>query len=290
VPISRSHLYVPGDRATVIAGAGRRGADAIILDLEDAVAPTQKTQARSTVAAAIAAGIEGAREIWVRVNSPSVAAGEFVVTDLEAVALPGLSGIVVAKVESVEEIEFVTETLERLELGRALPTPLKVAVLIESALGLQRCEEIAAAKRVSRIGLGETDLGASLGLDVSDNEAELLPIRSRIVVAAAAAGIEPPVASVFTEITNLTRLRTTTERLRRLGFIGRAAIHPSQVEIIHAVFTPSKEQLGNAERLVASFDTARSLGTGVLVGDDGRMIDEAVVRSARLLLEIQRDA
>jgi citrate lyase subunit beta / citryl-CoA lyase len=286
--LARSHLYVPGDRAEMVKKAGLRGADALIIDLEDAVALSHKDNARSIVAAALASGIEGAGEIWIRVNSPSVRDGAETLADLEVAVTEGVAGVLVAKVDTPDEIATVVAEIERLEHARSLPGTLMLGAMVESATGLAACEAIARSRRVARFQAGEADLAASLGIEVADDELEMLPIRHRIVAAAAAAGIDPPTGPVSIDIANLDRLAVSTLRLRRLGFAGRAVIHPAQIPIVHAAFTPSPEALARARHLVATFEAAVTDGTGVIVDAEGRMIDEAVVLSARRVLAIGR--
>ncbi len=280
---------MPGDRQTLIAKAGTRGADALILDLEDAVAPEHKDDARSNIAEALAAGIEGADEIWVRVNAPSANGGADIAADFDVAVVPGVAGIVIAKVDSVDEAISAIDVVKKIEAARHMSGDLEIAVMVESASGLLACEAIASLDRVTRIQAGEADLAASLGIEVALDELELLPIRHRIVLAAAAAGIDPPIAPVSTEITNLDRLRTSSERLRRLGFVGRAVIHPAQISIVHEVFAPDAGRVASAALVIEQFERALSKGAGVIVDDQGRMIDEAVIRSARRILDRVRD-
>ena len=286
--MARSYLYVPADRREVVAKCGRRGADAVILDLEDGVAPGRKDAAREIACTALVEGIDGADQIWARVSSPQSGGGGALAADLDAVLRPGLSGVLVAKCDSASEIELAISQISALGAERGLVDGLNVAALIESAAGLLACEAIARSPGLARLQIGEADLAASLGLDVSPDESELLPARHRVVVCAAAAGLEPPVGPVSTELRDLDRLRQTTDRLRRLGFIGRAVIHPRQIAIVNEVFTPSAERIEAAKRIVETFEEAVRDGRGALVDDAGRMVDEAVVCSSRRVLELGR--
>lgn len=297
---SRSYLYVPADRQDMVSKAASRGADALILDLEDAVVPAHKEVARQAVRAVLASGACGAVAVWARVNPPGPAGGDGAArgcgqthgeglvgdlrADLDAVVRNGLAGIVVAKCESPGALALTIGEMRRLESERGL-AQTKVVALIESAAGLSNCEMLARVDGVTRLQLGEADLASSLGLDVSDGEEELLPARHRVVLAAAAAGLEPPVGSVSREVADLERLRGSTERLRRLGFLGRAVIHPAQIAVVHQVFTPSEEALNQARQLVSAYEAAVAQGSGALLDGQGRMVDEAVLRSARRLLE-----
>ena len=135
-----------------------------------------------------------------------------------------------------------------------------------------------------RLQVGEADLKADTGIEPGDDERELLWVRSQVVLASAAAGIDPPVGPVSTNFRDLDALRASTEAVRRLGYRGRACIHPAQIAVVHEVFTPSPEQVDAAQALIAAYDAAVAAGSGVLIGPDGRMVDEAVVRQARRLV------
>lgn len=241
-----------------------RGADALIADLEDAVAPASKDKAREMVAEWLAGFPvdHGRPEIWVRVNS---------LDDIQAILAPGLTGVYVPKVASAADLPAVS---------------VKVAALIESAAGVLAAAEIAGALGVSHLAIGEADLTAELGIEPSD---ALNPIRMQIVLASAAAGIEPPVGPVSTDFKDLDALRQSTESLRRMGFRARAAIHPDQIPIINDVFTPTEEEVESARKVLALYDEAVSTGTGAIADENGRMIDEAVARAARHTLSLVVD-
>lgn len=280
---ARSYLYVPGDRADRLAKASERGADALIADLEDSVAPSAKESARATVAEWVRRlGPESVPQVWVRVNS-----GELMPDDVRAVVVAGLAGIYVSKTDSVEVLTIVDELLSECEGSANLPTrSIRVAPLIESALGMLSVEQIARGPRVSHLALGEADLRAELGITPSDDAAELAPIRMQIVLASAAGGIAPPVGGVLADFRDLDALRRTSEGLRRMGFRGRAAIHPDQVPVINEVFTPTTAEIESARKVLALYEEARARGTGVIADENGRMIDEAVARAARQTLSL----
>jgi citrate lyase subunit beta/citryl-CoA lyase len=164
--------------------------------------------------------------------------------------------------------------------------PFAIVPLIETAAGLEAVGVIARSPRVSHLALGEADLRAELAVDPSDDEREWQPIRSRLVVASAAAGIGPPAGSAATDFTDLDRLRRSSETYRRLGFAARSAIHPAQIPVINEVFTPSPSVIERARRLVSLYEDVTQAGHGVAVDDHGMMIDEAVIRSARRTLEL----
>lgn len=281
--MARSYLYVPGDREPMLAKALHRGADALIVDLEDAVAPAAKQAARG-IAARFLAATPSAAELWVRINH-----GPASEEDLEAVAGPGLTGICVAKTENAADLEAVHAALLRLESERGLaPGAIAVSALLESGAAVLRAAEIAAAPRVRQLQIGEADLCADLGIRPGDDERELLWARSAVVAASAAAGIEPPVGPVTVDYRDLDRLRASTLALCRLGFRGRACIHPAQVAVVNEVFTPTAEELRRAGTLVAAYEAALAGGDGVLTDESGRMVDLAVIRAARRTLAAAR--
>lgn len=283
---TRSYLYVPGDRPDVLAKAAGRGADALIIDLEDAVPVSGKAAARDVVrgylAAAPSAG-SGGVELWVRVNGDGLAPD-----DIAAVASPGLAGFCLAKTESAQDVVAAADACGAAEsrLGVAEGT-FALAPLLESARAVLDVRGIAGASpRVSRLQVGEADLRADLGVELGPDERELLHVRSAVVLASAAAGIDPPVAPVSTNFRDLDALRTSTEALARLGYRGRACIHPAQLTVVNDVFTPSPDQLAAARELVARFEQFTAAGTGVFTDGAGRMVDLAVVRHARRLLDL----
>lgn len=271
----RTYLYAPGDRPERMSNATGLGVDAVILDLEDGVAPRSKELARIEVArflkAAGATSSATSSALLVRVNSTDLRA------DVEA--LRSVLGLV----DAIYLAKATTARLDELDalLGSA-GTP--VVGLIESARGLLDAPMIAAHPRVRTLAIGEADLTAELAIRPSADDRELLSLRAQVVVASAAAGIDPPTGPVSTEFRDLGAFRVSTEALARQGFGARSCIHPDQVAVVAAVFTPSETELEAARALVTSFDDALTRGEGVLVGPDGRMVDEAVVRHARRLL------
>lgn len=282
--IPRSYLYVPGNDPAKLARATQRGADALIVDLEDAVPANAKDEARAIVAAWLLEADDAAVEIWVRINP-----GALGLVDVAAVAGPNLRGVMVAKTESVAELEAVNAALSTAERAQGLPPEsIGVVPLLESAGAVLAAQEIARVARVVRLQVGEADLAADIGLTPSADESEWAAIRSQTVLISAAAGISPPVAPVSTNFRDLEAYAESTRALSRRGFVGRACIHPAQVAVANEIFTPTHEVVGGARELVRLFDEAISQGVGVIVGPDGRMIDEAVVRQARRVIELAR--
>jgi citrate lyase subunit beta / citryl-CoA lyase len=279
---ARSYLYVPGDQARKLQHALASGADAIIADLEDAVAPSAKANARRTVADWLATQFDGDQpELWVRVN----ASARLLADDLHAAVGPAVTGICLPKTHAPEQVRSLGELLGAAERQASLVEgSIKVVPLLESAAGILSARAIAQEPRVWQLGLGELDLCAEVGIQPSADERELLPVRVQVVLAAAATGLAPPIGPVSTDFRDLAALRRTTEALRRVGFGSRWAIHPAQVPVINQTFTPTPEQLEAARRLVERYDAALDQGVGVCVDEDGHMVDEAVVRAARRTL------
>ena len=271
----RSYLYVPGSDPRRIEKALASEADAVILDLEDAVAPNRKEEARTTVAEVLRS--EHEKPVFVRINAPdSVLAEE----DVEAVAGARLAGLRLPKTESPESVRLVAQRLENLGCEAGLQC------LIESALGLEFAFQIARAhEKVVGISLGEADLAADLGVR---GDAGLLYARSRLVAATRAAGLPGPVQSVYTNVRDAEGLRRSTMEGKNMGFVGRSAIHPAQIEVINEVFTPTEEEVAEAKDLLARLEESTGTGTGAFALEDGRFVDEAVVGSARLTLALAR--
>lgn len=275
---SRSYLYVPADREDRLARAAARGADALILDLEDSVPAAGKDQARRLLAGWLAGQRDTDCELWVRINPPTAA------EDITATVGPLVTGVVVPKAEPAL-LERISGLLADAESARGVaPGRFGVLPIMETARGLQSVADVAASPRVVRLGLGEADLAADLGVQLSPDRAELLPVRLQVVVAAAAAGIGAPVGPTSTDFRDFDGLRDSTRALLALGFRARTAIHPAQLPVINAVFTPSETEIARAGRLVAAFEAAQRAGAGVFTDENGMMVDVAVVRSAREIL------
>lgn len=279
---ARSHLYVPGDRPEMLARAAGRGADVLIIDLEDAVAPTAKSAARQVVAAHLAEACrDGGPQLWVRINPG--AAG---LADLEAVVAPALRGVCLAKAADAGQVARLADQLSRLEAERGIePGTIAVSPLLETAAAVLRASDIAAAPRVARLQVGEADLKVDIGVDTGPDERELWWVRSLVVLASAAAGIDPPVGPVSTNFTDLDALRESTLALKRIGYRGRACIHPAQVPVVNEVFTPTIAEVERARALLARYDQATAAGAGTFTDGDGRMVDLAVVRAAQRVLD-----
>jgi len=260
---ARSFLFVPGDRPDMLAKALGRGADAIIVDLEDAVPLAGKGEARRQVASFLASDLPADRpEVWVRVNNRA----DLIEEDLDVAV--AADGVVIPKVEHLSHVESISQP---------------VIALIESARGWAVTGEIAACPTVVRLACGEADLAADLGVTPSPGEPEFLPFRMEVVRASAAAGIDRPVGPVSTDFRDLDAFASSTEALMRMGFGARLVIHPAQVEVVNRSLTPSPTEIAWARAILAAAESNQS---GVFVDDRGRMVDEAVLRNARRIVDV----
>lgn len=264
-------LYVPADRPDRVTKALASAADTVLVDLEDAVAPSRKVEARENVAGLLARA-PGGRAVQVRINHGSTPWHADDVALLAA--LPAGVGARVPKVESADEVRALAAALP----GRALH------LLVESALGVERAFELASASsQVASLGLGEADLRSDLRVDGDEG---LTWARSRVVVAARAARLPAPVMSAYTNVRDLAGLAASCRAGRALGFCGRTAIHPAQLDTIRAVFLPSAEEISAARDVLERVGNAATEGVGAVALEDGTFLDVAMVERARWVLEL----
>jgi citrate lyase subunit beta/citryl-CoA lyase len=280
----RSFLFVPGHHAARIAKAFGSDADAVIVDLEDAVPASEKRAARDNAAAALAE--RGPPAAFVRVNG---SADPCCLDDLMAVVRPGLAGIVLPKAESSAQLQALHWAIGQLEHRQGLvPGSIELMPLVESARGVEDAAALAAAvPRVRRLTYGVADYSLDLGLQPDPGEAGLAYVRARLVHASRSAGRHAPIDSVVVEIRDLERLRDSAQRGRSLGFGGKLCLHPAQVQVVNEVFGPTQEELSRARALVEAFDAARARGEAI-VTVDGAFVDAPVAERARQLLNAAR--
>jgi citrate lyase subunit beta/citryl-CoA lyase len=263
-------LYVPADRPDRFAKAAASGADVVILDLEDAVVPAHKAEARANVLQWLDTAAPASVEV--RVNALDTPWAQ---DDLRALTdVPALRAVRLPKVQSPADVTGALAALGATRCG--------LCCLIESARGVEAAYEIASAPRVAAIGLGEADLAADLGVT---DAVGLAWCRSRIVVAARAAGLPAPAMSVYPHVAHLAGLHSSSLAGRRLGFLGRAAIHPRQVPVIAEAFRPSEADVADAREVIEAFGRGVDDGSGVIALEDGRMIDPALIRQAQAVLD-----
>lgn len=276
--LPRSYLYVPGNAGGKLAGALGRGADAIIVDLEDAVPVAEKDAARDGVVQWISdLPADLTTEVWVRVNP-----GPLREADVAALAgLPGLAGIALAKAESPADVEAVAAQLEA-----AGDTTTRLMPVVESAVAVLGAGAIAAGPRVHQMQIGEVDLAGDTGITPGEDEVELLAMRSMVVLASVAARIAPPVGPVSRITADPEALRRSTERVQRLGFVGRACIHPAQVPVVHDVFTPAGDEVEEARTVLRLLAEAEAAGSAVVLDAQGRLVDPAVLAGAQRTLAL----
>jgi citrate lyase subunit beta/citryl-CoA lyase len=230
--VSRSHLYVPANAAPELAAALDHGADAVIVDLADSVPAQDKEEAREAVGQWLR-GLPRDLDVWVRINP-----GPLGHEDARQIVGPWLRGVCVAKTESTTQLDALDAVLSNVENDNGLPArSVAVMPMLESAVAILSAPAIARAARVLRLQTGEAGLQTELGIEVSADERELLWARSQVVLASAAAGLAAPVAAVSTDLADLDHFRSTTMACKRLGFRGRACIHPAQVTIVNKIFT-----------------------------------------------------
>jgi len=262
---ARSYLFVPGHRPERFDKALAAGADAVIVDLEDAVGAADKAAAR----AHLLAWLDAARPVYVRINAAGSAWFE---ADLALCAHAGVAGIVLPKAEQVADLKAVAAAGAR-----------QILPLVESALGVWNAFELCLAPHVERLVFGTIDFAADL--DLVESRESLLHARSQLVLASRVAGIAAPVDGVTVAVDDAAMVRSDTLHARGLGFGAKLCIHPKQVAAVHAAFLPTPEELAWAGRVQAAFRDAR----GAAVAVDGKMVDRPVLLLAeRLLVESTR--
>lgn len=280
-PVWRSALFVPANVERFVAKATERGADALIIDLEDSIPLAQKEAARALVPGIVERfRAKGRSDVMVRINQPL----ELAVRDLEAAVIAGVDAIKVTKVEGPEHLRLLDEMVARLEAQRGLPVgKIWFIGLIEAPGPLARAHEIArATPRLAGISLGAEDYATAIGAKPSEDT--MFVPKQQLIQAAAAAGILPlgTIGSVadFSDLEGYARI---VRRSADFGFVGAACIHPNLVPILNAGFSPSEEEVRQAERIVGLDREAAAAGRASFAVD-GKMIDIPIVQRAEALL------
>ncbi|WP_399088710.1 HpcH/HpaI aldolase/citrate lyase family protein [Streptomyces sp. BBFR2] len=274
----RSVLYMPGANERVLEKAKSVPADALILDLEDAVAPDAKAAARERVAAAAASGAYGHREVTIRVNGPGTA---WHADDLRAAAAAGPDAVVVPKVESAATVREVERALE----AAGAPEHTAIWAMLETPRAMLDAREVAAAgERLSVLVMGTNDLAKELHAEHVPGRAPLLTGLSLALLAARESG-KVILDGVFNDVKDLAGFEAECVQGRELGFDGKTLIHPAQVGPCNEVFAPSEAQVERSRRIIEAFDEAAREGRGV-VTVDGRMIENLHVEDARRVLAL----
>ncbi|HKX37952.1 MAG TPA: CoA ester lyase [Burkholderiales bacterium] len=288
--MNRSFLFAPGNVARRVDKAFTLDADAVILDLEDSVALSDKASARKEVATAL--GRKGRARVYVRVNAPAT---PFCYGDLVETVQPGIAGVLVPKIESAADLHAIDWLLAALERERGIAEgSLDVMPIIETAAGVQRIDRILQARnlrpyrspwRVKRVAFGAADYSNDVGLTPTLEEPELAGARERVVLASRAAGMENPLDSPWFHFKEVEAFKRSLERSRRSGFQGRLCVHPDQIAPVNAAYLPSEEELARARRIVAAFREAEARGEAA-VQVDGLMVDYPVAHRAQAMLDL----
>jgi citrate lyase beta subunit len=291
MPLSRSLLFVPAHVKKMLDKALGLSLDAAVLDLEDAVPPARKAAAR-----------DGAREYmcqrpgqaFVRIN-PLASRAPFTIAcgaeDLASVVTRGLRGVVFPKVETVDDLLAVDEAIVKAERHAGLTEgQIELYSIVETARGVLEAPAIARARmrRPHRLCFGAGDFTRDIGVEWSREERESFTARSLIVLASRAADLPAPIDSVFVDLNDPDGLAASTREAKQLGFRGKLVIHPSQVPIVNAVFTPTAEEVAWAHRVMDGMAAAEREGLGAFVVD-GRMVDYPIVERARDILNVWKD-
>lgn len=283
----RSLLYVPGNSPSMVQNCMVLGADAVILDLEDAVALTEKDAARSLVRHALETLDFMGTTVFVRVNGADT---PFFEEDIRAIVPARPDGIRLPKTDGADDVLRADALMTRIEREAGLPEgSVVIQAMVETARSLLHAYDVASASpRVSGISIGGQDFAADLGIRRTRDGGELLYARAAIVTAAKAAGVDA-FDTVFTNVNDCDGLFADAAAAANMGFSGKAAIHPSQVAVIHRAFRPEEKEVRKASRVVRAAREAEERGVGV-IAVDGRMVDAPVVAQARRTIELARIA
>ncbi len=277
----RSMLFTPGNRLDMLEKAVRSGTDAVIVDLEDSVSVDQKPTARDNLGDLP----ESPVPYYVRTNAVETG---MLWEDVFAAGRSPAVGVIIPKAEDPKVISQVDGALTALEMGAGRPVgSITVIPLIESAIGVRLTYEMAmASDRVECVMFGggeQGDLVADLGVEWTPEGTGLMQARSQVLLSSRAAGVPYPMEAVFMDFRNPDGLRVECELARTLGYIGKVAIHPAQIEVINDVFTPAPEVVEYQRKVLDAFEEAEAEGKAS-IAVDGKMVDYAVARVARAVL------
>jgi citrate lyase subunit beta/citryl-CoA lyase len=262
------------------------GADAVIIDLEDAVPFSRKSEIRQEVARYISE--TGDPGIMVRVNGPD---SEFFADDITRIATATLLTIIVPKVESVEDIAAIHQGLLQAEKENGLAAgQITVIGLIETAKAVDDISRIVHTRtdpqRLRTVAFGAADYTADLGIEITKDGAELSYARSRLPIACRAAGLEPPLDTPFMiDLKDMAALEAEALMAKQLGFQGKLCIHPNQIERVNRIFSPKPEEIRHARKVIEAFEKAEAAGQGA-IQVDGKFVDYPVVARARRILQL----
>jgi len=282
--VYRSFLFAPGNHPRKVEKVFDAGSDAVILDLEDAVANVEKVATRDVIVEALQ---RPRRNLgYVRVNSFET---EFCFGDIDAIVGPGLDGIVLPMVENPAQLIAVDWMVANLERARGLEVgAIDIMPILETGKGIAALPDIAGCgSRVKRMAFGAGDYTYDMNMDWTLDEVNLDDARSRMVLASRAADLEPPVDTVWIHIKDLDGIRASSERAKQMGFQGKMCIYPLQVAIVNEVYSPTAAEIEHAEKVVAAFDEAEKAGSSS-IQLDGYFIDYPIVYKAQRILDAAR--
>jgi citrate lyase subunit beta/citryl-CoA lyase len=280
--VRRSSLILPVNVPRFVEKAGLRGADAIVLDLEDSVPPAEKASARRLVRDALALAGLGGAEVVVRVNNDPALLWD----DVDAAVHPGLDGLALPKAEAPEQIRELVSRIEELERARGIESGhIRLSLAVETPRGLLQAEAIAAASwRIATMGIGVEDYCLELGVEPSPEGIELLYAVSRVVTICKAMTIQPTgLLGSIANFRDLAAFEAGAARARQLGCEGAGCIHPEQVAVLNHVFSPDPAKVEYARRVVQAFEEGLTRRTAS-VSLDGKMVDIPVYRRAQVIL------
>lgn len=286
--LRRSMLITPGNRLDRIAKSATLPADAIVMDLEDGVAPSDKPMARKAIAEALTAIDFGVREKLVRINAAGTPEYE---ADLQCLDLTHIDALFVPKVESGAHLAELTCWLDTAEgrLSRPRQAPIDIVATIETPRGLLRALEIAdASPRTSALFFGSGDYTAATGSAVT--ERTLAVPRAMIVAAAAAAGLEAIDAATFADVKSEEAARADALIGREFGFAGKLVFHPNQIAPVNEVFTPTPEEVAHARRVIAAYEAAAAKGQGTAVVDGVFIAVDIALMANRVIARAEQAA
>ena len=276
----RSRLYLPGNNPKLMLNAGIHKPDAIILDLEDSVAPDKKAEARLVVRNVLRGVNFYGAERMVRINQLPMG-----LEDLEYIIPHNVNLVLLPKCESGDQVAQVDQRITEILKDKDFDHPVFIMPIIESALGVVKAFEIASAsERIAALAIGLEDYTADLGTARTREGRESLYARNQLVNAAKAAGIQA-IDSVFSDVSDMVALREVVRESKSLGFTGMGCIHPRQIRVIHETFAPTEAEIDKAKRIVRAFDEAAAKGLGV-VSLGSKMIDPPVVIRAQRTINL----
>jgi citrate lyase subunit beta/citryl-CoA lyase len=278
----RSSLILPVNVRRFVEKAYERGADAIVLDLEDSVPPQEKASARTLVRESLPLAGRGGAEVLVRVNNDPALLAD----DIDAAVHPGLDGLSIPKAESAAQIHGIVAQIDRLERGRGLtPGHLRLSLAIETPRGFLALEQIArSSDRIATMSIGVEDYCLELGVEPSADGIELLYPVAHLVTVCKAVGVQPTgLVGSIAGFRDLAVFEQAAQRARQLGCEGAGCIHPDQVTVLNRVFTPDSAKVEHARRVVEAFEEGVRRGTAS-VNLDGKMVDVPVYKRAQVVL------